>query len=217
MSKRPRLLVVGFGPFPRVPRNPSAAVAREIAASPRWRTLGIEADALVLPTTYAALDGTLDPALKAGNFDALLMIGVATRAKKIRVERRAIDRISILFPDADGRRPARHTIAKAPAVRTTRIAPASVLARLRRRGLACTVSQDAGRYLCNAAYMRALAAPVPVLFIHIPKPPRGTRRVSNLWRLRLSWRDRLAAGLADVARDLLRQSRLNASGETAGE
>ncbi|WP_442919159.1 hypothetical protein [Methylobacterium sp. Leaf118] len=32
-----RLLVTGFGPFPRVPDNPSARVARRLAALPRLR------------------------------------------------------------------------------------------------------------------------------------------------------------------------------------
>ena len=205
MSKRPRLLVVGFGPFPRVPRNPSAVAARRVATSPRWRILGIAADALVLPTTYSALDAVLDPTLEAQGFDALLIIGVASRAKKIRVERRAVNRASILFSDAAGRTPARLTMAQAPASRTARMAPAPVLATLRRRRLACTDSQDAGRYLCNAAYMPALAAPVPVLFIHIPKPPRAMRPIASRRKRRVSWQDRLTAGLADVALDLLRR------------
>lgn len=215
MPKRPRLLVVGFGPFPRVPRNPSGLAARRVATSPRWRALGIEADALVLPTTYAALDTLLDPVLQARNFDALLMIGVSTRAKTIRVERRAVNRTGILFSDAAGCRPAALTTAKTPAVRAARMASAPVLTILRRRGLACAASQDCGRYLCNASYFRALAAPAPVLFIHIPRP-RGMRAL-NQGRSRLSWLDRLGAGLADVAGDLLRQSRVNASGKTAEE
>ena len=31
-----RLLVTGFGPFPGVMRNPSAEIARRVAASARW-------------------------------------------------------------------------------------------------------------------------------------------------------------------------------------
>ena len=191
-------------------------MARRIAASPRWRILDVAADALILPTTYAALDVVLDPTLDARGFEAVLMIGVAGRAKKIRVERRAVNRASILFPDAAGRTPARLTMARAPASRTARVAPVPVLASLRRHGLACADSQDAGRYLCNAAYMRALAAAVPVLFIHIPKPPRAMRLAASRRQRRVSWQDRLTAGLADVALDLLRRRRftLGVSRET---
>lgn len=207
VAKRPRVLVTGFGPFPRMPRNPSAAAARRVAASPRWRILGIAADALVLPTAYAALETILDPALETSGFDAILMIGVASRAKTIRIERRAVDRASILCPDAAGRRPARLTMRQGFPDRSTRAVAAQVRATLRRRGFAGVLSQDAGRYLCNAAYFRALAAPVPVLFIHIPKPPQATRPVPNRRRRRLDPRDRLAAGLVGVALGLLRQGR----------
>ena len=62
---RPRLLVTGFGRFPGVSVNPSAEVARRVAASPRWRRLGIEAEALVMPTAYAAIEAVLAPALDA--------------------------------------------------------------------------------------------------------------------------------------------------------
>jgi len=201
-----RLLVIGFGPFWRMPRNPSAAVARRIAGSPRWRALGIAAPALVLPTTYAALDGELRAALVSGGFDALLMLGVAGRARSLRVERRAVNRSSLLFPDAAGQRPAALAAAGMPATRTARAATRRVLAILRRRGLAGTLSQDAGRYLCNAAYLRALAVPAPVLFVHIPRPPDPGRRGAARSR-RLAWETQLAAGLADVALDLLRGAR----------
>jgi pyroglutamyl-peptidase len=200
MRRRPRLLVVGFGPFPRMPRNPGAALARRIAAAPRWRLHGIDGEALVLSTTYATLDTELGTALDKGRFDALLMIGVAGRARTLRVERRAVNRSSILFPDAAGRRPARLAEPEAPSSRRAGTATPNALAILRRRGLACALSQDAGRYLCNAAYLRALAIPVPVLFIHIPRPP-------GLRQRRLTWEVRLAAGLTDVALDLLRHAR----------
>ena len=53
---------------------------------------------------------------------------------------------------------------------------ALAVALLRRRGVPVAVSRDAGRYLCNAGYYRALAEPCPVLFVHVP-PPRTKRPV----------------------------------------
>ena len=99
-----RLLVTGFGPFPSMPRNPSAALARTIAASPRWRIAGVDARALILTTAYATLPGELDPAL-ADRPDAVLMIGVAGRSNRIRVEWRATNRRSTLFQTSRGREP----------------------------------------------------------------------------------------------------------------
>ena len=48
---------------------------------------------------------------------------------------------------------------------------------LKRAGLEVAASRDAGRYLCNAAYFRALAEGCPAVFLHIPMPPRTKRPV----------------------------------------
>ncbi|HEX8168145.1 MAG TPA: peptidase C15 [Beijerinckiaceae bacterium] len=212
---KPRLLVTGFGPFPGVATNPSAAVARLVAASPRWRRLGVEARALVLDTAYASIEGVLAPALAEGDLDAVLMIGVAGRAKNIRVERRAANRASLLSPDAQGFRRTGLTLAPGPAHRSSAVAAAPVLARLSRHGLPCRASRDAGRYLCNAAYFAALGAPVPVLFLHIPKPPpkrpKRPGRKPPARRARGGWPERLAAAFVDVGIDLL-AARRRASG-----
>jgi pyroglutamyl-peptidase len=200
-ARRPRLLVTGFGPFPGMSRNPSAEMARRVAAAPRWRRLGVAAQALILPTTYAALADVLEPALAEAP-DAVLMIGVAGRSRAVRIERQARNRASLLLPDAAGRRPQRLTLADGPAARRLGTSPARLSTLLRRHGVACRVSHDAGRYLCNAAYFRALAGPVPVLFVHLPKP-RARRRRAHAPR-RLSWTDALAAALIESAAVTLR-------------
>ena len=176
------LLVTGFGPFPRVPVNPSAELAGRIASDPRLRrALGIPPRLLILRTAYAAIPAMLEPALCEGP-DAVLMIGVAARASRVRVETRAVNRASQLFPDASGRAAGRLTLDRdGPAIRRSRAA-ARVLVALRRGGLAAISSRDAGRYLCNASYYRALAEPCPVVFLHIPPlPASGRRRALDLW------------------------------------
>ena len=207
---KPRLLVTGFGRFPGISVNPSAEIARRVAASPRWRRLGIEAEALVMPTAYAAIEAVLAPAL-AGGFDAVLMIGVAGRARHVRVERRAANRASLLSPDVERRRRTAPALAPGPSHRISRAGATAALARLRRAGLPCRLSQDAGRYLCNASYFAALAAPMPVLFLHIPRPPRRRPRRPGAKPARLGWHERLAAAFADVAVDLLGAARHGAA------
>lgn len=197
-----RLLVTGFGPFPLMPRNPSAALARAVAASPQWRLAGIAVEHRILTTAYATLPAELDPLL-AAEPDAVLLIGVAGRDPRIRVERRGTSRRSTLFPDAAGR------TAKAPAggsqaVRLTRVAPIKPLRALRAQHLPSRISRDAGRYLCNASYFRALALPRPVLFIHIPKPPGAGRRARpGHPKLRLGYDARLTAALVAIGRGLV--------------
>ncbi|TFZ55511.1 peptidase C15 [Methylorubrum sp. Q1] len=170
-----RLLITGFGPFPTVPDNPSARLARRLAASPHLRRrLGYAPDCVVLDTRYDALDTQLAPVL-ARRPRAVLMIGVAARRSRVCIEMRAVNRVSRLFPDAGG------TVGKSlafepdgPAQRWSGAA-AQVQVALKRAGLDAAASRDAGRYLCNASYYRVLATGCPAVFVHIPMPPRTQR------------------------------------------
>jgi pyroglutamyl-peptidase len=207
---RARLLVTGFGPFPGIAHNPSAEIARRVAASPRWRMHEIAAQALIIPTTYAALDEVLESALKREAPDALLMIGVAGRSRRVRIETRALNRASLLLPDASGRRPDRLTLLDGQGTRRLREQPLPLHAAVQRHGIACSISQNAGRYLCNAAYYRALATPIPVLFVHIPKGQAWSRPRNGASR-RLAWQDCLSTALVDAALQLLVSSRTERS------
>ena len=202
-----RLLVTGFGPFPSMPRNPSAALARAVASSPRWRVQGVEAQALILTTAYGTLPGELDPAL-AERPDAVLMIGVAGRSSRIRVEWRATDRRSTLFPDVAGERAGARTPATGTAVRRPPIPSRKLLLVLRRHDLPSRLSRDAGRYLCNASYFRALGTGLPVIFIHVPKTPDPNRPRGAIEAKRNGrWPQRLSAALTAIAVELLRETR----------
>ena len=198
-----RLLITGFGPFPRVPRNPSERLARALAAHPRLRLAGVEARALVLATTYPALDEVLLPALGAPSPDAVLMLGVAGRRRHVSLETRAVNRVSRLFPDASGRVAARLAYRPGePHVRRARAPLAALLAAMRGRGLDARPSRDAGRYLCNASSYAALGAgAAPTIFVHVPLP-RGDARRDRRPSLRAMER-----GLLEVALILAAQGR----------
>jgi pyroglutamyl-peptidase len=196
---------MGFGPFPGTPKNPSEVASRRLASLPRWRRLGIHVEAVVLTTTYAAIETELLPALAKHAPDALLMIGVAGRSREVRVETRALNRASILLPDAGKKRPRLLTLARGETMRRTKVHPQRQAVALNRHGFRSRVSINAGSYLCNAGYFAALTQPVPVLFVHIPKPGRGLRKATG--RRREGWQAQLGAALSDVAADLLRQAR----------
>ena len=180
----PRLLITGFGPFPRVPRNPSERVARAVAANPRWRRLGWQVDLRILDTRYSALAEQLLPALHESDPDAVLLLGVAPRRDAITPERQARNRVSRLFPDAGGRvgdASLRLDRDDPQLIRRTQAPIAAMVRAMRGRGLRAAISRDAGRYLCNAAYYSALRACAPprgvrVAFVHIPFPREGSLR-----------------------------------------
>ena len=201
-----RLLVTGFGPFPRMPRNPSGEVALSLASAPRLRLHGIAAQAAILTTAYATLPGELNPLLADGP-DLVLMLGVAGRSDRVRVETRATARRSTLFPDVSGHMPGHPLPHRSVMARDTRVSGLASLRRLAARRLPARLSRDAGRYLCNAAYFRALAGEAPTLFVHIPKVPRN--RPVRPGRTRLvgaRWRKALTSALVDVAIGMTRHA-----------
>jgi pyroglutamyl-peptidase len=175
-----RVLITGFGPFPSAPFNPSAALAKALARRQRPTLAGIERATHVFATTYASVDRDL-PKLFAQKPDVMLMFGVAGRRRQLCIETRARNAVSLLFPDASGQRP-RHGVIKlrGPAALTGN-APFARLAGA--AGTQARLSRDAGNYLCNYVYWRALehvrgTRPL-VQFVHIPPlsaKPRPCRR-----------------------------------------
>jgi pyroglutamyl-peptidase len=168
------ILLLGFGRFPGAPRNPSAVLVKRLARRRRPALAAITRTAHVFATTYAAIDTEL-PKLFAGKPDIVLMFGLAARRRHLCVETQARNALSVLFPDANGYRPARSVIAAGERATIRSVAPfARLLAAVRASGIPARLSRDAGRYVCNYAYWRALAqtdrkgGPL-VQFVHIPR------------------------------------------------
>src|SRR5215470_7843648 len=133
----------------------------------------------VFATRYDAVDRELPALLKREKPDIVVMFGVATRARQIRIEQRARNRIA-LFPDAGGHRPAARTIApRRDAIRNP-LSVARLVNAARTAGVAAVPSRNAGTYLCNYVYWRALESaarpdgPGLVIFIHVPPIARAT-------------------------------------------
>jgi pyroglutamyl-peptidase len=178
-----RVLITGFGPFPGAPFNPSAALAKALTRRRRPAFAAIERSTHIFATTYASVDRDL-PKLLQQKPDIVLMFGVAGRRRHPCVETRARNAVSLLFPDAGGHRPEHGVITlRGPSARGGN-APFMRLAEATRTNAApARLSRDAGRYLCNYVYWRALEqAPGNrplVQFVHIPpvrdKPQRRRR------------------------------------------
>jgi len=104
------ILVTGFGPFPGAPFNPTGPLVERLA---RLRRLALANEKFVLhifPTSYAAVDRDLPKLIERHKPDALLMFGLAPRARALRIETRARNTVSLL-PDAGGIALRRLTIA----------------------------------------------------------------------------------------------------------
>lgn len=176
-----KVVVAGFGPFPGAPLNPSGQLATALAHRRRLALAGIDIASHVFATAYEAVDRDL-PKLLARKPDVLLIFGLAGRRREICVETRARNARSILVPDVSGWRPERSTIESGQRALLGKAPFPRLLTVLRRAALPARLSRDAGAYLCNYAYWRALhgvrdGRPL-VQFVHIPwcssTPRRGT-------------------------------------------
>ena len=173
-----RALITGFGPFPGAPFNPSAVLAKALARRRRPALADIERATHIFATTYASVDRDL-PKLLAQKPDIVLMFGVAGRRHQLCIETRARNAVSLLFPDARGHRPQHGVIKLRGPAALVGNAPFAHLAGA--AGPRARLSRDAGRYLCNYVYWRALEQvrgirPL-VQFVHIPPVSAKSRRL----------------------------------------
>jgi pyroglutamyl-peptidase len=173
------ILVTGFGRFPGAPFNPTEPLVQKLARMRRPGSAEVKILAHIFPTSYAAVDRDLPKLLTKHKPDALLMFGLAPRAKTIRIETRARNAVSLL-PDAGGAALVRHVIAAGGPAAITLPAPARyLLAAVRSTHVPAVLSRDAGHYLCNYLCWRAAETaakprgPHVAAFIHVPLVRRG--------------------------------------------
>lgn len=182
MSRKRTVLITGFGPFPGAPFNPSGPLVRKLAYARRPAFADIALIGHIFPTSYAAVDKGLPILLERFQPDAVLMFGLATRSRHIRIETLARNAVSA-FPDVSGHSAKRSSIARsAPHHLPIRAPRAALLQAARTGAIPARLSRDAGRYLCNYLYWRGLEAaaraggPHVVVFVHIPNTSRTSAR-----------------------------------------
>jgi pyroglutamyl-peptidase len=181
-KRRPCILLTGFGPFPGTRCNPTGSLVEGLARMRRPALADAELVAHVFPTQYEAVDRDLPTLVARHRPDGILMFGLAPRAKHVRVEIQACNAIA-RTPDKSGRCLGGHAIVAGGPARANTTAPVvRLLQAARSGGLKAALSRDAGRYLCNYIYWRALEAgggnggPKLAAFVHVPPLRRAGRR-----------------------------------------
>jgi pyroglutamyl-peptidase len=195
------ILLTGFGPFPGAPVNPTEPLVTELARRPHPGAAGVRRVAHVFHVSYQTVDRELPELIARENPDALIMFGLATRSRHMRIEALARNTLSSRIPDAAGRFPDATTIAADAPVKLAMPAPIDrLLEAARSTGVPVRRSRDAGGYLCNYLCWRAAEAvhagrPQLATFVHVPLVQRpATSRA----RLALTFDDLLRAGEAIV-------------------
>jgi pyroglutamyl-peptidase len=173
MSDKLRILLTGFGPFPGAPHNPTQPLVARLAQLRRPALDDVEISSHIFPVTYAAVDRQLPDVLAKVKPDALLMFGLAARTPYLRIETRARNAVTMLWPDAANTRSAKRGIARQADAMLFGPHTARLLRAARRTGIDARSSRDAGAYLCNYLSWRAIenvkaGRPQLAAFIHIP-------------------------------------------------
>jgi pyroglutamyl-peptidase len=174
LSEKLRILVTGFGPFPGAPYNPTQPLLARLTRLRRPAFSEVELSSHIFPVTYKAVDRELPQALKQHRPHALLMFGLAGRTPFVRVETRARNAVTTLWPDADQTRVRKGSIAGDADAQRFGPHTAKLLRAAKGTGLDVRASRDAGSYLCNYLSWRAIEAVKDgngarlAAFVHIP-------------------------------------------------
>ena len=187
------ILITGFGPFPGAPYNPTGPLVGELARRRHPAFANVRRVAHVFPVSYEAVDRELPALLKRERPDALIMFGLAVRARQMRIEMRARNAVTRMLPDVSGRIPLAATILPGGPPTVPLCSPAQrLLSAALATGVPVALSRDAGHYLCNYLCWRAAEAagtgtPSLIAFVHVPT----VRRASSQSRRDLLTLDKL--------------------------
>ena len=211
MSDRLRVLITGFGPFPGAPYNPTQPLVARLTRLRRPALDEVELSSHIFPVTYTAVDRELPLALAKHKPHALLMFGLAGRTGYLRIETRARNAVTMLWPDAAQTRSRKGSIADGADAQRFGPHAAKLLRAATATGIDARASRDAGSYLCNYLSWRAIEAvdagngPRLAAFIHIPPLARsGAVRRKGFPRITLE--DLVDAGVA-MLMELVRLAR----------
>jgi pyroglutamyl-peptidase len=174
MRDKLRILITGFGPFPGAPFNPTEPLVARLLRLRRPALNDVELSSHIFPVSYAAVDRELPQLLTKHRPHALLMFGLAGRTPFVRIETRARNAVTMLWPDAARTRARKGSIMGGADALSFGPHTAKLLRGAIGTGIDARASRDAGSYLCNYLSWRAIEAtaqdngPALAAFVHVP-------------------------------------------------
>src|SRR6202790_2933824 len=174
MSQKLRILITGFGPFPGAPFNPTMPLVKRLTQLRRPAFGDVDLIGHIFHVTYATVDRELPALIAQRRPHALLMFGLADRTAHVRVETRARNAVTTLFPDADRTRARKGSIVSGANAMMFGPHTAKLLRAAVGTGIDARASRDAGSYLCNYLSWRSIEAantgdgPRLAAFVHVP-------------------------------------------------
>jgi pyroglutamyl-peptidase len=201
MSDKLRIAITGFGPFPGAPYNPTMPLVARLLRLRRPAFSDVEFTGHIFPVTYKAVDRELPRLLATHRPHALLMFGLATRTPYLRIETRARNAVTMLWPDADHASVRKGSIAGGAPTRMFGPHTAKLLRAAIGTGIDAHPSRDAGSYLCNYLSWRAIEAvdndgPRLAAFVHVPPIARDGASLRKGLTRRITLEELVDAGEA---------------------
>lgn len=154
------MIITGFGPFGTIEKNPSWALAQEVA-----KRCGV--DAVELPTSYSRGVIALQSAMYADPL--IIMFGYASSVDGLRVESQAHNMVKSVQADVDGCVMTDHRQdGGGPEIRPVGFPVDQLSAAIEAAGCDVQISDSAGGYVCNWVFYAALGrADTIASFIHV--------------------------------------------------
>jgi len=146
MTSLLRILITGFGAFPGAPFNPTPALVTRLTRLRRPAFSDVELRGHIFPVTYQAVDRQLPELLAQYRPHALLMFGLAARTPYVRIETRARNAITTLWPDAGGAYVRSGAIVRGAEAMQVGPHTPRLMRAARATGIDARLSRDAGRY-----------------------------------------------------------------------
>lgn len=164
-----KLLVTAFGPFGGRSQNASSLALAGLKQRQPWiNTRILPVDSVVAPLRINQALRELEP-------DAVILLGEAGNSDTIRLETIAWNELDFRIPDIAGRQPRGHPVHdSAPWSLRSTLPFDEIHPELLNQGHAVSLSEDAGRYLCNQVLFHCLwrisklGLSTRAGFIHLP-------------------------------------------------
>ena len=176
-TRPPAVLLTGFEPFGGESVNPSWEIARALDG---WRCEGHVVRSVQLSCVFGQALRELDAALEQHAPALVMCLGQAGGRPEISIERVAINVDDARIPDNRGHQPVDDAVvAGGPAAYFSTLPIKALAHDLRAAGVAASVSNTAGTFVCNHVFYALMhrLATVPALararggFVHVPYTP----------------------------------------------
>jgi pyroglutamyl-peptidase len=167
------VLLTGFEPFNGAAVNPAWEAVRALDG---WEGDGFQVVTRQLPCVFGLSTRLLLDAIEECKPDVVIAVGQAGGRPDITVERIAINVDDAPIPDNDGWQPLDATIVSAGQAAYFATLPIKAIVHaIRMRGVAASVSQTAGTFVCNHVFYGLMhfthGLPLKAGFIHVPFLP----------------------------------------------